>query len=242
MKPLAAQGVVAKVDLLQKQREVHELHSELQLTELQLPQAKSAFQEATSRIQERELTFRSEVATELSKQRVELASVTEQLKSNKDKVTRTEVRSPVRGTVKEIKIRTIGGVIKPGEDLMEIVPVDDTLLVEAQVRTSDRGFIKEGQEATVKFDTYDYSIYGGLKATVEFISTDAIEDTSSGKKERYFRVRLRTERNYLGKDDNPLWVGPGYTATAEILTDKKTVLAYLMKPILKARDSALRER
>ncbi len=242
MKPLAAQGVVAKVDLLQSQREVHDLQSELQTTQLQLPQAKSALQEAESRVQERELTFRSEVATELSRQRIELASVTEQLKSNKDRVTRTEVRSPVRGTVKEIKIRTIGGVIKPGEVLMEIVPIGDTLLVEAQVRTSDRGFIKEGQEATVKFDTYDYSVYGGLKATVEFISTDAIEDNSSGKTERYFRVRLRTERNYLGRDDNPLPIGPGYTATAEILTDKKTVLAYLLKPILKARDSALRER
>jgi adhesin transport system membrane fusion protein len=141
-----------------------------------------------------------------------------------------------------IKIRTIGGVIKPGEDLMEIVAIEDTLLVEAQVRTSDIAFIRVGQEATVKFDTYDYSIYGGLKATVEYISIDAIEDQSSGKKERYFRVRLRTERNYLGTEAKPLAIGPGYTATAEILTDKKTVLAYLMKPILKARDTALRER
>ena len=99
-----------------------------------------------------------------------------------------------------------------------------------------------GQQATVKFDTYDYSIYGGLKATVEYISIDAIEDQSSGKKERYFRVRLRTEKNYLGTEAKPLAIGPGYTATAEILTDKKTVLAYLMKPILKARDTALRER
>jgi adhesin transport system membrane fusion protein len=94
----------------------------------------------------------------------------------------------------------------------------------------------------VKFDTYDYSVYGGLKATVEFISTDAIEDQSSGKRERYFRVRLRTERNYLIRNDKQLSIGPGYTATAEILTDKKTVLAYLLKPILKARDTALRER
>jgi adhesin transport system membrane fusion protein len=168
--------------------------------------------------------------------------VIEQLKTNKDRVTRTEVRSPLRGTVKEIKIRTIGGVIKPGEDLMEIVPIEDTLLVEAQVRTSDIAFIRIGQEATVKFDTYDFSIYGGLKATVEFISTDAIEDQSSGKKERFFRVRLRTESNFLGNETNPLYIGPGYTATAEILTDKKTVLAYLLKPIIKARDTALRER
>jgi membrane fusion protein, adhesin transport system len=236
------EGVVSQVDKLKAQRDAHDLKSELEITQLQLPQAKSAEQEAENTVREQELTFRSEAATELSKQRLEQASVIQQLKGSKDKVTRTEVRSPVRGTVKEIKIRTIGGVIKPGEDLMEIVPIEDTLLVEAQVRTSDRGFIKVGQEATVKFDTYDYSIYGGLKATVEYISTDAIEDQSSGKRERYFRVRLRTERNFLGTDAKPLPIGPGYTATAEILTDKKTVLAYLMKPILKARDTAMRER
>jgi membrane fusion protein, adhesin transport system len=236
------EGVVSQVDKLKAQRDVHDLKSELEVTQLQLPQAQSAKQEAESRVREQQLTFRSEAATELSKQRLDLASVRQQLKATKDKVSRTEVRSPVRGTVKEIKIRTIGGVIKPGEDLMEIVPIEDTLLVEAQVRTSDRGFINVGQQATVKFDTYDYSIYGGLKATVEYISTDAIEDQSSGKRERYFRVRLRTERNFLGTDAKPLPIGPGYTATAEILTDKKTVLAYLMKPILKARDTAMRER
>jgi adhesin transport system membrane fusion protein len=242
MEPLAKGGVVSKVDLLQTRREVHELNSELEVTRLQLPQVETALQEAKGRIQERDLTFRSEAAAELSKRRLEHASVVEQLKAGEDKVTRTEVRSPLRGTVKEIKLRTIGGVIKPGEDLMEIVPIEDTLLVEAQIRTSDIAFIRTGQEATVKFDTYDYSIYGGLKATVEFISTDAIEDQSSGKKERYFRVRLRTERNYLGNESKPLSIGPGYTATAEILTDKKTVLAYLMKPILKARDRAFTER
>ncbi len=242
MEPLARDGVVSKVDLLQTRRDVQELTAELEVTQLQLPQVQTALQEAKSRVQERDLTFRSEAAAELSKRRLEQASVVEQLKSGKDKVTRTEVRSPLRGTVKEIKLRTIGGVVKPGEDLMEIVPIEDTLLVEAQIRTSDIAFIRAGQEATVKFDTYDYSIYGGLKATVEFISTDAIEDQSSGKKERYFRVRLRTEKNYIGQESNPLSIGPGYTATAEILTDKKTVLAYLMKPILKARDTAFTER
>ena len=236
------QGVVSQVETLQKEREVQDLKSELEAAQLQLPQAKSALAEAKGRIHERLLTFRSEAATELGKQRLEFDSVSEQLKANTDRVRRTEVRSPLRGTVKEIKIRTIGGVIKPGEDMMEIVPIEDTLLVEAQVRTSDIAFIRQGQEATVKFDTYDYSVYGGLKATVEFISTDAIEDQSSGKKERFFRVRLRTEKNFIGTEDNPLFIGPGYTATAEILTDKKTVLDYLLKPILKARDTALRER
>jgi adhesin transport system membrane fusion protein len=242
MRPLAAEGVVAKVDLLAKQGKVNDLQSEIDATSLARPRAESALQEAKNRVEERQVTFRTDASTELGKLRIELASVTEQLTANRDKVTRTEVRSPVRGTVKEIKIRTIGGVIKPGEDLMEIVPIEDTLLVEAQIRTSDIAFIRLGQPATVKFDTYDYSIYGGLKADVEFISTDAIEDENAGKKERYFRVRLRTERNYLGTPEKPLAIGPGYTATVEIMTDKKTVLAYLLKPILKARDTALRER
>ena len=236
------EGVVSQVDKLKAQQDVHDLKSEIEITQLQLPQAQSAEQEAQNRVREQELTFRAEAATELSKQRLEQASVIQQMKAGHDKVNRTEVRSPVRGTVKEIKIRTVGGVIKPGEDLMEIVPIEDTLLVEAQVRTSDRGFINVGQQATVKFDTYDYSIYGGLKATVEYISTDAIEDQNAGKKERFFRVRLRTDKNFLGTDQKPLFIGPGYTATAEILTDKKTVLGYLLKPILKARDQALRER
>jgi adhesin transport system membrane fusion protein len=242
MRPLAAEGVVAKVDLLAKQGKVNDLQSEIDATSLARPRAESALQEAKNRVEERQVTFRTDASTELGKLRIELASVTEQLTANRDKVTRTEVRSPLRGTVKEIKIRTIGGVIKPGEDLMEIVPIEDTLLVEAQVRTSDIAFIRLGQTATVKFDTYDYSIYGGLKAEVEFISTDAIEDENAGKKERYFRVRLRTERNSLGTPEKPLAIGPGYTATVEIMTDKKTVLAYLLKPILKARDTALRER
>jgi adhesin transport system membrane fusion protein len=242
-KPLAEQGVISKVELLQAQRDVNELKTELDATELSIPRAEAALKEAQNRLNERVNAFRSEAADELSRHRAELASVREQLNANQDRVSRTEVRSPVRGSVKEIKIRTIGGVIRPGEELMEIVPIEDTLLVEARIKTTDSGFIHLDQKAVVKFDTYDYSIYGGLDAVVEFKSSDAIEEEIGGKRDRYFRVRLRTDRNYLeGKAGKPLEIGPGDTAIVDILTGQKTVLQYLLLPILRTRDAAFSER
>jgi membrane fusion protein, adhesin transport system len=241
-KPLAEQGVISKVELLQVQRDVNELKTERDATQLSIPRAEAALKEAQNRVNEKTNTFRSEAAEELSRHRAELASVQEQLIGNQDRVTRTEVRSPLRGTVKEIKIRTIGGVIRPGEDLMEIVPIEDSLLVEAKIKTTDSGFVHLDQQAVVKFDTYDYSIYGGLDAVVEFKSSDAIEEEVGGKRERFFRVRLRTDRSFLGTASMPLPIGPGDTAMVDILTGQKTVLQYLMQPILRARDMAFRER
>jgi adhesin transport system membrane fusion protein len=242
-KPLADQGVISQVELLQTQRDVNELKTELEATQSAIPQTEAQIKEQQDRVNERTSTFRSEAAEELSRHRAELASVQEQLISNKDRVLRTEVRSPVRGSVKEIKIRTIGGVIRPGEDLMEIVPMEDSLLIEARIKTTDNGFVHLDQKAVVKFDTYDYSIYGGLDAVVEFKSSDAIEEEVGGKRERFFRVRLRTDRTYLeGKAGQPLEIGPGDTAIVDILTGQKTVLQYLLLPIMRTRNSALSER
>ena len=239
-RPLAAEGVVAQVDLLRMEREVIDLQGEIEATSLAKPRVAAALSEAKQRIEERLATFRSEASQELNERRAELASITEALAADTDRVTRTEVRSPVRGTVKEIKIRTVGGVIQPGQDLIEIVPIDDTLLVEAQIRPADIAFIRPDQSAVVKITAYDYSIYGGLDAVVEHISADTIEDKE--KRENFFRIYLRTDRNVLGTADNPLPIIPGMTASVDILTGEKTVLDYLLKPILKARDSALRER
>lgn len=135
-------------------------------------------------------------------------------------MTRTEVRSPVRGTIKDVKVTTIGEVIKPGQDIVEIVPLEDTLLVEAKVRPADVAFLHPGQPATVKITAYDFSIYGGLKARVEDISADTIkDDTPNGG--TFFRVTLRTDRNSLGTGDKALPIIPGMTASAEILTGQK---------------------
>ena len=144
----------------------------------------------------------------------------------------------MRGTIKQVLVNTIGGVIKPGEDLVEIVPIEDTLLVEARIRPSDVAFLRPGLPATVKVTAYDYSIYGSLPAKLEDISADTITDE---KGEKFYRIRLRTDRNYLGSEDKPLPIIAGMTVQTDILTGKKTVLDYLLKPILKARERALRE-
>jgi membrane fusion protein, adhesin transport system len=242
-RPLAEQGVISQVELLQAQRDVNELQTELDATQSAIPQTEAQVKEQENRLNEHRSTFRSEAADELSKHRAEFASVQEQLTANTDRVKRTEVTSPMHGTVKEIKIRTIGGVIRPGEDLMEIVPLEDSLLIEARIKTTDSGFVHLDQKAVVKFDTYDYSIYGGLDAVVEFKSSDAIEEEIAGKRERFFRVRLRTDKSYLeGKEGKQLAIGPGDTATVDILTGQKTVLQYLMLPILRTRNAAFTER
>jgi adhesin transport system membrane fusion protein len=155
------------------------------------------------------------------------------------RVTRTEVRSPVRGTIKQFKINTVGGVIRPGQDLVEIVPLDDTLVVEARIAPADVAFLRPGQNAMVKITAYDFSIYGGLPAKLEEISADAIQDEKGNS---YFRIRVRTDRNSLGAGEKSLPIIPGMTASVDVLTGQKTVLDYLLKPILKARDRALRER
>ena len=239
MRPLAGEGVISQVDLLSKEREYNEILTELNATNLALPRAKSAQQEAANRIAELEMTFRATASKELNDARAELSAVTAQLSAGTDRVQRTEVRSPVRGTVKEIKLRTLGAVVRPGEDLMEIVPLEDTLLVEAQIRPADIAFIRPGQKATIKITAYDYGIYGGLEGTVEQISADTIEDEEGN---RFFRVRMKSGKTFLGDPNQPLPIIPGMTASVDILTGEKTVFQYLMNPILKAKDSALRER
>jgi adhesin transport system membrane fusion protein len=238
-KPLAAQGIVSKVDLLRLERQVNDMKADINATAMARPRAESAVAEAQKRLEERETTFRTEASQDISKMKVELIATQEELNANQDRVTRTEVRSPVHGTIKEIKIRTIGGVIQPGQSLIEVVPIEDTLLVEAQIRPSDIAFIRPKQAAVVKITAYDFSTYGGLDAVVEEISADSIQNE---KGEHFFRIRLRTDRNFLGTEDKPLPIIPGMTATVDILTGHKTVLEYLLNPIMRARDTALRER
>lgn len=155
-------------------------------------------------------------------------------------MSRTLVTSPVRGIVKQLLVNTIGGVIQPGSDMVEIVPLDDTLLVEAKIRPQDIAFLHPGQEAVVKFTAYDYTIYGGLKAKLERIGADTITDED--KKTTYYMITLRTDRSHLGTDEKPLIIIPGMVASVDIITGKKTILSYLLKPIIKARAESLQER
>ena len=240
--PLVNKGVLPRLDLIRIQREMTELEGERSSIRLAIPRLVTAVAEAEQRIEELVLATKAEVSNELNQARAEFNSVTETLFAGKDRVVRTEVRSLVRGTIKDIKHNTVGGVIRPGEDILEIVPLDDTLLIEAKIRPADIAFLRPGQEATIKITAYDFSIYGGLTAKLERISADTIRDDEDQRGERFYRAYLRTDRNYLVRRGEELPIIPGMTATVEILTGKKSVLDYVLKPILKARDRALTER
>jgi membrane fusion protein, adhesin transport system len=237
--PLAARRIVPQIDLLRLKREVNDLAGELETTRLGIERVESAADEAGRRIEEKALSFRAEAQRELTVVRAEADALEEKIAADADRVQRTDVRSPVRGTIKQLFVNTVGGVIQPGEDLVEIVPLEDTLLVEAKVRPADIAFLRPGQPATVKVTAYDFSIYGGLDAVVEGISADTITDEEG---ERFYRIRVRTTESTLDKAGLPLPIIPGMTTEVDILTGEKTVLDYLLKPILRAQHRALRER
>ena len=185
------------------------------------------------------MSFRAEAQRELNAVQAEAAALAEVIAAEADMVSRTEVRSPVRGTVKQLFVTTVGGVIQPGADLIEIVPLEDNLLVEARVRPADIAFLHPGQPAVVKVTAYDFAIYGGLDAVVEGISADTITDERG---ESFYRVRVRTHDIALQEAGEPLPIIPGMTTQVDILTGEKTVLDYLLGPILRAKERALRER
>ena len=237
--PLARSGIVPAIDLIRIKRQVAGLAGEYRTTQLSVPRARSALQEANRRIEEKFNTRRTESLTELNQSRGELAQIEETIRAARDRVMRTDVVSPVNGIIKELKVRTVGGVIKPGMDLVEIVPVDDTLLVEARIRPADIAFLSLNQVATVKLTAYDFSIYGGLDGRLERISADTITDDEG---ESFYHVIIRTDQNYLERRGEKLPIIPGMVASVDVLTGRKTILDYLLKPILKARNKALSER
>jgi len=238
-KPLVDQGVMSQVELLRLQREVNDLKGQQDSAQLNIERAKSALAEAARKVEEYRQAYRGETLAELNERQGELSRAEQAVRGFQDRVTRTTVRSPVKGIVKRLRVTTIGGVIQPGEGIVEIVPLEDTLLVEARVRPQDIAFLHPGQKAMVKFTAYDFSIYGGLSATLEHISADTIADEQG---ESFYLIRVRTDQSSLESAGKPLPIIPGMTATVDILTGHKTVLDYLLKPILKARQEALRER
>jgi len=238
-KPLVAEGALSEVELLRLERSVNELHGELENTSLAIPRVKSRQQEARRKVEEAKLAFLNEVRSELNDATGELSRLSESNLALEDRVRRTIVRSPLRGKVNRLMVNTVGGVIQPGMDLVEIVPLEDTLLVEVRIRPGDIGFLRPGQAAVVKFTAYDFAIYGGLKASLEYISADSITDE---KGDPYYLVKVRTDKNYLGTKEKSLPIIPGMLAGVDVLTGKKTVLEYLLKPVLRAKEYALRER
>ena len=238
---LAASGDMSEVEILRLERQLSDLKGEIDTTRLSLPRLQQATQEARARADATTAKFRSEAASDANIAYAELAGANAASLADKDRLDRTIVRSPMNGVIKQIKVTTIGGILQPGMDVMEIVPIEDKLEIETKVRPSDIAFVHPGQRATVKLTAYDFSIYGALDARVSNISADTITVDKLGKSESYYLVRVRILTKGLGiKKSLPIM--PGMMATVHIITGKKTILDYLLKPVLKAKSEAFRER
>jgi len=237
--PLVGTGAVSPVEILRLKRSAVEIRGSLNATTLAIPRAESAINEIKSKIDESVQSFRSEAAKELNEKRTDLSKITASSIAIDDRVSRTTVVSPVHGVIKQLKVNTIGGVVQPGSDMVEIVPLEDNLLIEAKVRPQDVAFLHPGQKAMVKFSAYDYTIYGGLAAKLELIGADTITDDKGNS---FYLIQVRTDKNHLGGEKKPLLIIPGMVATVDIITGEKSVLDYLLKPVLKARTEAMRER
>jgi len=228
---LYAQKVVPEIEMLRLERQASEIRGQLAETQSRITNIKTA--------------FRSQSEEDLAKSRGDLAVLEENIKSAQDRVRRADLKSPVNGIVNKLNVTTVGAVVQPGANLMDIVPLDDSLLVEGRIRPQDIAFIRAGQDAVVKITAYDSSVYGSLKGKVERISADTIADDKperGEKGETFYRVMVRTDKNNLGTAETPLPIIPGMVSTVEILTGAKSVLDYIVKPARMLRDEALRER
>jgi membrane fusion protein, adhesin transport system len=195
--------------------------------------------EAQNRRAEREMAVQAEMRSQLTETRVQIAALEQSIKGDSDRVDRTEVRAPVSGVVKTLHVSTIGQVVKPGVDIVEIVPSGDTLLIEARVRPQDIAHLRPGLDAVVRVTAYDYATYGVLRGKLEHIGADTVQ-TERG--ETFYAVRVRTDRATLTRDGNDFPIMPGMVANVDILTGSKTVLTYLLKPLTRLQSEALRER
>jgi len=238
LKPLFSQGVVSEVELLQSEKTLLRAEGEVSSLSFKKPQIEAAIAELEDKQSQLLIAFRSESQQELNLSLAELDVLRQGAGAIQDRVKRTQVRSPVNGTIKQIMVNTIGGVLKPGMDLVNIVPVEDSLLIETKIRPSDIARLYPGQRAVVKFTAYDFTVYGGLEAELRHISADSITDDQG---ESYYVVRVKTRLNNLGTQKQPLPIIPGMVAQVDILTGKKTLLDYLLKPILRAKQVALTE-
>jgi len=226
---LYEQKIVPEIEMLRLDRQATEMRGQLAETQ--------------SKISNITASFRSQADEDLAKSRGDLAVLDENIKSAQDRVRRTDLKAPVHGIVNKLNVTTVGAVVQPGANLMDIIPLDDSLLVEGRIRPQDIAFIRPQQDAVVKISAYDSSVYGSLKGRVERISADTIVDDKekTERPETFYRVMVRTDKNQLGTAENPLPIIPGMVATVEILTGEKSVLDYLLKPARTLRSDALRE-
>jgi len=236
---LLSEGLTAKMEHLQLEAEVESLDGEMKSLKPSVPKARAAIEESRQRLKEAEIRFQREAQEELGKTEQEIARIKEVLKRATEQGSRAEIKTPVSGVVKNLAFNTIGGVVKPGDPIMQIVPTGDNLVIQSRLNPTDRGYVSEGQKAVVKISTYDFARYGGLDGTVVQVAPDTSQDENG---QPYFRVVVQTEKNFLGEEEGSLPIVPGMQATVDIHTGQKSVIDYLIRPVLKLRHEAFRER
>ena len=235
-KPLLSSGAVSEVELLRLQRDVDRFKAEGEIAGSQIARVQAAISESTRKVQEVELTYRNTASKEYSETMARLNSLLQSGTGLADRVKQSALRSPVKGTIKRLLVNTVGGVVQPGRDVVEIVPLEGRLLLEAKVAPRDIAFLKPGQRAIVKFTAYDFSVYGGLNASLEHIGADSVTDDHGNV---FYTVRVATDQATLAGN---LPIIPGMVAEVDIITGKKTILSYLLKPVLRAKSAAMTER
>lgn len=238
--PMAKRKLVAETELMRAQRDVNETEGQLRVLNESLRRIDSAISESQLQLGELELQFRKDALVEKTNALAELSVLQQSERGETSRVERTDIRSPVDGVINTLEVNTIGSFVQPGMTVAEIVPTSEELLVEARISPRDVAFVVPGQSALVKITAYDFSIYGGIYGTVVTVSPDSIIDQNTG--EAYFEVRVKTETAFLEKDERTYNITPGMICSVDILTGKKTILQYLLKPINKARQEALTER
>jgi adhesin transport system membrane fusion protein len=237
-KYLQNKDLVSKVELIALEKEMNSIKGELFQSEIKAKQIETLKTEALNERNSSNLSMRNNVQEKLKSTLAEIEILKQSEIVALDRLNRTLIRSPVNGIVQRVLTSTISSVISPGEDLIEIVPIDDALLIEAKIRPVDIGFLSPGQDVIVKFSAYDYTIYGGLKGNLEYISADTVVD----RDESYYLIKVRTDVNYIEMEKEHLEIIPGMTASVNIITGKKTVLDYLLKPVLRAKHNSMHER
>jgi adhesin transport system membrane fusion protein len=232
----------ANIELISIKREYNGILGDYNATRLAIPRSLQAIKESQNKITEKISMFHSAAAKEYQKVNNEMKKYESKVVSESDKLDKTVIVSPVDGIIKQIHFNTIGGVVRSGVDLIEIVPQSEVLLVEAKIDPKDIAFINPSQKAIVKITAYDFSIYGGLEGKIVEISADSIKDEDSKDGKTYYKVVIQTKKNYLEKDGEKLSIIPGMIASVDIVTGQKSILDFILKPILKTKDSALHER
>ena len=242
IKELVNSGAKSSVDLLNMEKEYNTLEGDLNSATLSLPRLLLGIKESEAQLDEKKQTISAEISTKLQETITEIRTIEARLISDNDKLEKTIIKSPVNGTIKQININTIGSVVQSGVDLIEIIPDSDILLVEAKIDPKDIAFINPTLKALVKLTAYDFSIYGGLEASIVEISADSIKDTDSKDGKSYYKIVVKTKQNYLEYNNKKLPIIPGMVASVDIITGKKTIMDFALKPILKVKEGALHER